>query len=133
MSEDKNVNSTAAGIVSGSTAVSAAKEVDARIMADNGYILVNSEGISDTASELKTRNNNISSAFETLKKSSHRLESSWKSRAGNEACSKMQQMFQIGESRELVLNNYAVLLEQQVNPGYINAENVNTSLADYFK
>lgn len=94
---------------------------------------VNTEGISSTAEKLKSVNNNINGSFDTLKKTATRLDRGWNSMAGNAACAIMYQLFKTGETRSYVIQNYINILEQQVNPGYTETENINKLLADQFK
>ena len=95
--------------------------------------VVNTGGIASAAVKLRSVNDNINSSFETLKNKAKQLESNWNSGAGSTACTAMYQLFKIGETRSEVIQNYINTLEQQVNPGYIKTEEVNTSLADQFK
>lgn len=94
---------------------------------------VDTDGIVSAASNLKTLNNEMQSDFERLENSAKKIESCWKSPAGNIAVTKMYELFKFGESRYSVLQNYANFLEQQVDPNYNSAEETNKSLADQFK
>lgn len=94
---------------------------------------VNTEGIADAISRLRTANDNINNSFDSLKKKSSQLERSWNSAAGSVAVTIMYELFKGGETRSSVIQNYINLLEQQVNPGYFEAEKTNKTLADMFK
>jgi len=94
---------------------------------------INTDRVAASASKLRTVNNNINNEFRTLQNKANQLGGSWKGAAGTLAQTTMQQLFKHSAERSAVLQNYISILEQQVNPGYANAENVNTSLADKFK
>ena len=94
---------------------------------------INTDRVSSTANKLRTTNNNINNAFHTLQNTAKRLEYDWKSVAGSTAHTTMYQLFSNNEERSTVIQNYINMLEQQINPGYINAENANAKLADKFK
>ena len=102
-------------------------------MSGNGSHLVNSELIGAAVSGLRGQNQSINNDFEGFKKKAGALESKWNSAAGSRACTQMYQLFKVNETRSSVLQNYINILEQQVSPGYISAENANTTLADQFK
>ena len=95
--------------------------------------VVNTDRITSSANKLRTVNNTINSEFSTLKNKAKQLDTNWKSAAGETARTTMYQLFNNGEIRSKVLQNYINMLEQQVNPGYTGAETVNTKLADKFK
>lgn len=95
--------------------------------------LVNTERIMSSANKLRNVNNNIDSAFSSMKKKAKNIETNWKGSAADMAKTTMYKLFNDSDARSKVLQNYVNLLEQQVNPGYINAENTNVSLADKFK
>lgn len=95
--------------------------------------LVDSERIEATITKLRTVNSTINKEFGTLEKTAKRLDSDWNSGAGATARTTMYQLFKSNESRSNVLQNYINTLELQVNPAYIDAESVNTQLADKFK
>jgi uncharacterized protein YukE len=95
--------------------------------------VVNTERIAASASKLRTVNGNINNEFRTLQNKAKQLDSNWKSRAGETAQTTMYQLFQNGSVRSSVLQNYINMIEQQINPGYIDAETTNTTLADKFK
>lgn len=94
---------------------------------------VNTEGISAAIMQLKSANQNIDSGMDSVIKNAKQLEQSWQSPAGTAACTLMYEVFGGNNSRSAVIQNYINLLDQQVNPGYSEAESVNTSLADMFK
>lgn len=102
-------------------------------MAKSDKLIVNAEGIIATAEKLRTVNNNINNSFDTLKKRMSQFESNWNSAAGEQARTVMYRLFKGNESRSAVIKNYVNMLEQQVSEGYVNTENVNTSIADMFK
>ena len=94
---------------------------------------VNTDRIASAANKLRTVNNAINSEFSNMQKKAQQLDSNWKGAAGETARTTMYQLFKNNEPRSTVLQNYINLLEQQINPGYIDAETVNTTLADQFK
>ena len=95
--------------------------------------LINTDRITSVVTNLRNVNNNINNAFFTLQNNAKQLENNWKSAAGTAAQTTMYQLFKNSEVRSAVIQNYINMLEQQVNPGYNNAETVNTKLADNFK
>lgn len=98
-----------------------------------GKQVVNTDRISLSASKLRNTNSAIDSAFSALKRKTHQLENNWKSRTADAAKSTLAKIIKNGDERSKVLINYINFLEQQVNTGYINTEDVNTTLADKFK
>lgn len=103
-------------------------------MANSTYKeLINTEGVAASAANLKRVNENIKRSFDQLTGKARSLESDWNSKAGSIACSKMYELFKISGTRYSVIQNYVNILEQQVDPGYENTEQVNSSLADQFK
>ena len=94
---------------------------------------INTDRVMSAANKLRTTNTAINNQFRTLQNTAKLLEYDWKSAAGSMAHTTMYQLFGNNQIRSTVIQNYINLLEQQVNPGYINAENTNTKLADKFK
>jgi len=97
-----------------------------------GTQIVNTDRISISANKLRTSNNSINSAFNTLQNKVKQI-SSWKGAAGTAAQTTAQNILKISNERSKVLQNYVSFLEKQVNPSYIDTETVNTKLADKFK
>ena len=95
--------------------------------------VVNTVRIAASASRLRTANSNINNAFTTLRNKARQLDNSWKSAAGDTARQTMHSLFQNSDVRSQVIMNYVNILQQQVDPGYVNAENTNVKLADKFK
>ena len=95
--------------------------------------VVNTDRLATSANKLRTVNNTVNSEFCSLQNKAKQLDSNWKGAAGSAAQSTMYRLFQYSETRSSVLQNYINMLEQQINPGYISAENANTTLADKFK
>ena len=95
--------------------------------------IVDTEIISSSANKLRTADSNINSAFTTMQAKARQLDSNWKSRAGDAAISTMHSIAKNNDARSAVLQNYVNMLLQQVDPGYVSAENANVSLADKFK
>lgn len=102
-------------------------------MNTNDKLIVNTDGITDAATKLRTVNNNINAGFNSVMKAGQRLESNWNSAAGSEASTRMYLLFKGSETRSAVIQNYINMLEQQIAPGYINTEETNTSISDMFK
>lgn len=94
---------------------------------------VDSEKIAAAADALQSANERIGTEFEAMKKKAKALERDWNSRAGTRAKTTMYELFKTSEVRASVLQNYVAMLKQQVNPGYLDTERVNTQLADKFK
>lgn len=95
--------------------------------------VVNTERIALSAERLRNTNNAIDTAFSNMKRKTDKLGSNWKSRTADVAKSVLEKIMQDGVDRSKVLSNYINLLDQQVKLGYINTEDVNTTLADKFK
>jgi len=94
---------------------------------------VNTDRIATAATNLRNINNNINSRFSSLKRKAEQLNTNWQSPAGEVARTTMYKLFKYSEARSAVIQNYINMLEQQINPGYINAETTNKLLADKFK
>ena len=94
---------------------------------------IDTEKVASAANKLRSANSNINSEFRTLQGKSRQLDSDWKSKAGETARTTMYEIFKSNEERSTVLQNYINMLEQQINPGYIETEDANTTLADQFK
>lgn len=95
--------------------------------------IINTDGIKKSANQLRMVNTKINTAFDDFKNKAKQLNNNWNSRAGEKAKTTMYQLFNYNEARSAVLQNYINMLEQQVNPGYKEAENVNVQLSDLFK
>ncbi len=89
--------------------------------------------VTSTAQMLRTVNRNLDGAFSSMQRTAKGIERDWRSRAGTMAQTALYELFRNNSARSAVLQNYINLLEQAVVPGYNNAENVNTRLADQFK
>lgn len=96
-------------------------------------LVVDTDRIAAVANKLRTVNTNINREFGVLQSRAGQIDSNWNSMAGDTARTMMYQLFKQNEMRSMVLQNYINMLEQQVAPGYINAETVNEKLADKFK
>ena len=94
---------------------------------------INTDRVMSAANKLRATNSIINNEFRTLHNKAKRLEYDWKSPAGSIAHTTMYHLFANNEVRSTVIQNYINMLEQQVNPGYIDTENANTKLADKFK
>lgn len=88
--------------------------------------------IDTTINKLKTVNKNINNKVSILERNARTL-NSWKGSAGEKALTKLYELLEGNTTRSAVLENYINMLEHQINPGYIEAEKVNTKLADMFK
>ena len=94
---------------------------------------INTQGVESAVNNIRRGNNSINNDFRALQRRMERLGNNWQSAAGTVAQTTMQQIVVGNESRSGVLDNFCTMLMQQVNPGYIQAEQVNTRLADKFK
>lgn len=95
---------------------------------------IDTERVAATVTRLRNINRNISNAFGTMERTAQNgISFNWKSATGDAALTKMLELFKNNQARETVLQNYIILLEQQVRPGYENAEETNRSLASQFK
>ena len=95
--------------------------------------LVDTDQIRASAQSLRRINEQINSAFEQMRKETCGLDQDWQSAAGEAAMTAMYTLFRNQEARDKVLRNYIQMLEQQIQPGYVQAETANLSLADQFK
>ena len=95
--------------------------------------MVDTERLQAGAQSLRRINDQLNSAFDQMKKGTSSLEEDWRSAAGEQAVTAMYELFRGQEARDTVLRNYIQMLEQQVQPGYVQAETANRSLADQFK
>lgn len=86
-----------------------------------------------TISMLRRTNRSIKEFFGVIRGHGRMLEREWKGRAANKAISYLCQFEKDNETRSDVMQNYINQLEQQVVPGYEQAENVNLRLSDKFK
>ena len=93
---------------------------------------VDTEGIAAAANAISTADANINNAFEQVRKIGMKMDESWNSSAGTIAETTLQQLITNNDARSTVLQNYVNILNQLVNPSYIEAENVNTKLSDMF-
>ena len=94
---------------------------------------VNTETIAATAAAIRTGDEGLSSGVEQLRTMCTNLLGSWESSAGSAAQSGLLEILQGDVARSAVLQNYAAMLSEVVNPGAETAENTNTKLADLFK
>lgn len=95
---------------------------------------IDTEQVAATITRLRNISRNISSAFSNMERTAKNgITINWKSSTGDAALIKMLELFKNNQARETVLQNYIILLEQQVRPGYENAEETNKSLASQFK
>lgn len=94
---------------------------------------IDTEKVASAIDRLRSANNKINEDFQTLQNTAKRLETDWTGEAGSLAHTTMYELFTFNEVRSTILENYTGILEQQVNPGYENAENANLKLADKFR
>ena len=94
---------------------------------------INTENVASATNKLRNANTNIDNAFNTAKIRAKQLENNWRGKASTAAQTTLEQIFKSSAARSSVIANYIRMLEQQVNPGYVNTEDVNTKLADKFK
>lgn len=95
--------------------------------------VVDTDMIRDAVSKLRTADRNMNNEFRTLQNKAKQLDTNWRSAAATAAQTAIYRLFQDNEVRSAVLQNYINMLEQQVNPGYTEAETANKKLADSFK
>lgn len=94
---------------------------------------INTDRVASSVNKLRSVNNRIKGKFKKMKNNAATLDSNWKGSAGEAARTAMYQIFSNEEARSAILQNYITILDQQVNPDYVRAETINTSLADKFK
>ncbi|MBR5969768.1 MAG: hypothetical protein IK016_05400 [Lachnospiraceae bacterium] len=94
---------------------------------------INTEQVAGTINQMNLAEQNINGRFERLQQKMSDLEFDWKSNAAQTAMTMMYEITKGNNARSSVMQNYIRMLTAQVNPGYIQVENVNTSLSDLFK
>ena len=94
---------------------------------------VDSQRLLDTAAVLRKTDGELTREMDSLKRTVERMANTWRSGAGDRAIQVMYQLFKNNDARSTVLQNYINFLEQMAVPGLVNAEDVNTKLADQFK
>ena len=94
--------------------------------------VVNTDRITISANKLRSANSNIITAFDRVK-SKMKLLDAWKGAAGTAAQTTKYKLYNNSNELSKVLQNYTNLLEQRINPAYVNTEDVNKKLADKFK
>lgn len=94
--------------------------------------LVIAEIILSAARSIQRADNTINIELSDLSKVMRHLEN-WIGAAGTAAQTAVYQILNYNEARSTVMQNYINMLEQQVNPGYQEAESTNQSLAEQFR
>ena len=95
--------------------------------------LVNTESIASSADTLRSINSNINSECNKMKNNVERIDSNWRSPAGDAAQVAIHHILKQNDERSTVIQNYINILEQLINPGYSDTETANATLADKFK
>lgn len=90
------------------------------------------EEIASAAAGIAQANEQLSAEVNNLRSMASNLLGSWNSGAGAAAQTVFHQVIQGDTARSAVLDNYAAMLRDVVNPSYTNAEEANTKLADLF-
>jgi uncharacterized protein YukE len=101
-------------------------------MAD--LIKVDTGRVAAAATNIANYNNRIRDDFSSVESAIRALNSVWDSSAAEQAIDsfyKIKNNFH--EPRYTVMDNYVKFLQQKVDPGYIQVETTNTTLADLFK
>lgn len=93
---------------------------------------VDTEAIALAASAIATAGANVTTEFQNVRNAGNTMISNWNSKAGTAAQTLMYELFAGSEAQASVLQNYANVLQQVVNPGYVESETANTTLADQF-
>lgn len=94
---------------------------------------VNTDSIAAAAAAIRSTDAGLTAGVEQLRTMCTNLLGSWESSAGSTAQSVFLDISRGDEARSAVLQNYAAMLTEVVNPGAETAENTNTKLADLFK
>ncbi|MCP8969378.1 WXG100 family type VII secretion target [Ectobacillus ponti] len=101
-------------------------------MAD--FIQVDTARVAAAAKGIARCNNKIKQDFAAVESAMKALDSSWE---GEASASAMHSFYEIKhayyEPQYQVIQNFVNFLQQQVDPGYTQTEQTNTSLADAFK
>lgn len=94
---------------------------------------VNTQQISLVAQQIRRTNDDITQAFEQLRKKKNDSFLGWNGKGANAAYQAMDELFRIGcDARSDALVQYAELLEKQISVNYSSAEKHNVRLADQF-
>ena len=91
---------------------------------------VNTDAIASAAGRISRADTAINDAFFRTVKEASAMSGFWNSRAGDAAQDLLDRLIQGNDARSAVLKSYEVMLNQVVNPGYVESEKVNTKLAD---
>ena len=94
---------------------------------------VDTEAIAATAAAIVTTNDNINTALNDLRSAGADLQLYWAGKARNTAVDLFIKILECNEARSVELQNFANVLQMVVNPGFVQSEQVNTSLADMFE
>jgi len=96
-------------------------------------IRLDTERVAAASELIKAANKAINGEFTDLQTAANKLDTNWKSTAGDSARGLLHQIFANNTSRSEVLENYQNFLSMKVNPDYKIAEDENKLLADQFK
>jgi len=94
--------------------------------------VVDVNGINAAAQSIRSTENRIDMRFRELQSSIATL-NNWVGSAGDTARRERDRVMAHNKPRSKVLMSYDMILSRLVNPGYVQAENTNTSLADKFR
>lgn len=99
-----------------------------------GVIKVNTDAVISCASKIRGYNNDIRNRFSDLQSKMSALDTCWDGSAATNAMQKFNSIkSSFCDARYAVVDDYVNFLMQQIGEGYVQTEEVNTSLADQFK
>ena len=95
---------------------------------------MDTDAVAQAAEEIRKFNRENREAFKEVAKAMNKLDKYWDGAAAAGAMSKFSEIRGTYIDDQInVLENFANFLTQQVGLGYVNTEEVNTSLADAFR
>ena len=97
-------------------------------------VKINTDLVSATATKISGLNNEMRAGFNDVQNAIKKLDSAWDGAAATSAMNKFNAIKNAYcDARYNVVNNYVTFLRQQIDAGYVQTEQVNTSLADQFE
>ena len=93
---------------------------------------IDTERVANTITSLQKTQSNINTSFATMNRTVTRNLNGWHGRASDAARSMFQKVCDGNEARSIVLDNYITMLQKQIVPNYVGAEDANQKLANLF-
>lgn len=97
-------------------------------------VKISTDLVATAANKISSLNNEMRNGFPEVQSAINKLNGAWDGAAATAAMNKFNAIKNAYcDARYDVVNNYVTFLRQQIDAGYTQTENVNTSLADQFK